>query len=168
MICPSITDWISAIAAAFSAFLSLCVLFVAWYQIKQVKIQLKSLAESQKNSTLMTVLELESEMNKRKEYFDQCNFELRQYGIDVNLKEKKLNSDTVELLNDKIKVSRENYLNSLDRLSYCIIHKYLSDRDWKTEYRDVLFDAVDNFSECFGISSRFWNIKKLYEKWKNE
>ncbi|AWK05588.1 hypothetical protein HYN56_15630 [Flavobacterium crocinum] len=168
MIYPSITDWISAISAMFSAFISGGVLWVAWYQIKQVKLQLKNLAEGQKNSTLMTVLELESEMNRRKENLDRCNFDLRQYGIDINSSEKQLSEDTLELFQDKIKVARENYLNALDRLSYCIIHNYLSDRDWKTEYRDILFDAVDNYSECFGVSSRFWNTKKLYEKWKNE
>lgn len=166
--CPLITDWISAISSAISAFISILVLCVAWFQIKQVKVQLKSLAESQKNSTLMTVLELESEMNKRKENLDHCNFELRQYGIDVNSNNRELNNDSIDLFQDRIKVARENYLNSLDRLSYCIIHNYLSDRDWKTEYRDVLFDAVDNFSDCYGVSSRFWNTKKLYEKWKNE
>lgn len=166
--CPSITDWISAISAAFSTIISIFILWIAWFQIKQVKIQLKSLAESQKNSTLMTVLELESEMNKRKEYFDLCNYELRQYSIDLNLSNEEPNRDLLDLIQDKIKVSRENYLNSLDRLSYCIIHKYLSDRDWKTEYRDVIFQAVDNYPECFGVSSRFWNTKKIYEKWKNE
>ncbi|MEN9909357.1 MAG: hypothetical protein RLZZ540_2506 [Bacteroidota bacterium] len=165
---PVITDWISAVSSAISAIISIFVLWIAWFQIKQVKVQLKSLAESQKNSTLMTVLELESEMNKRKEYFDQCSFELRHYGIEVDTCNKELNADFLELLGDKIKVARENYLNALDRLSYCIIHKYLSDRDWKTEYRDVIFGAVDSYSECFGVSSRFWNTKKLYEKWKNE
>ena len=168
MICPSITDWISAVSAVFSTLISACVLWVAWYQIKQVKLQLKNLAEGQKNSTLMTVLELESEMNKRKENLDSCNFDLRQYGIDINSSEKELNEDTLELFKDKIKVALENYLNALDRLSYCVIHNYLSDRDWKTEYRDILFDAVDNYTECFGVSSRFWNTKRLYEKWKSE
>lgn len=166
--CALITDWISAISSAVSAFISILILWVAWYQIKQVKVQLKSVVESQKNSTLMTVLELESEMNKRKENFDECNFELRQYGIDINSNNRELNNDYIELFQDRIKVARENYLNALDRLSYCIIHNYLSDRDWKTEYRDILFDAVGNFSECYGVSSRFWNTKKLYEKWKNE
>lgn len=166
--CPSITDWISAISSVLSVLISFGFLFVAWYQIKQVKIQLQSLAESQKNSTLMTVLELESELNKRKEYFDQCNFELRAYDIEINSSKNELNQDVLELLSDKIKIARENYLNALDRLSYCIIHKYILDRDWKTEYRDVIFDAIDNYSECFGVSSRFRNTKQLYKKWKSE
>ncbi|OYQ37851.1 hypothetical protein CHU92_07355 [Flavobacterium cyanobacteriorum] len=165
---PSVTDWISAYSSLFSTIISLCILFIAWFQIKQVRVQLKNLEESQRNSTLMTVLELESELNKRKEYFDQCSFEVRQYNIDINLRGENPNSDSLELLQDKIKVSRENYLNALDRLSYCILHKYLLDRDWKTEYRDVIFEVVDNFSECFGVSSRFRSIKKIYEKWKNE
>lgn len=164
----SITDWISSISSAITTVLTIGILIVAYYQIKQVKIQLKSLADNQKNSTIMTVLELESELNKRKENFDKANFELREYSIDIDNSTRILNSDALELINDKIKVAKENYLNSLDRLAYCIIHKYLSDRDWKTEYRDIFFDAVDTYTECFGISSRFRNTKRLYEKWKSE
>ena len=164
----TITDWIGSISNAITTLLTIGILIGAYYQIKQVKIQLKSLAENQKSSTIMTVLELESELNRRKENFDKANFELREYSISIQNTNHELNQEIVELISDKINTSKENYLNSLDRLAYCIIHKYLSDRDWRTEYRDVFFDAVDNYNDCFGISSRFRNTKQLYEKWKTE
>jgi len=66
----------------------------------------------------------------------------------------------------RIEVAKENYLNSLDRLSYCILHNYLSDKDWRTEYRDTIFDAVDKNENSFGLSSRYRNIIKIYDKWK--
>lgn len=162
------TDWISAISSALTTIISGGVLWVAYYQIKQVKIQLKGLAENQKNSTLMTVLELESELNKRKESFDKANFEIREYNLELKNSKKKPNKDLLEIYADKIEVSKENYLNSLDRLSYCILHDYLSDRDWRTEYRDTIFEAVDNYKEKYDISSRYRNTIDIYNKWKSE
>ncbi|MBW4971617.1 hypothetical protein KZY98_14220 [Croceibacter atlanticus] len=162
------TDWISAISSALTTIISGGVLWVAYYQIKQVKVQLKGLAENQKNSTLMAVLELESELNKRKESFDKANFELREYNLALESTKKKLNKDLLEIYSDKIEVSKENYLNSLDRLSYCILHDYLSDRDWRTEYRDTIFEAVDNYKEKYDISSRYRNTIDIYNKWKSE
>ena len=164
----STTDWISAISSSLTMLISGGVLWVAYYQIKQVKKQLKGLAENQKNSTLMTVLELESELNKRKENFDKANFELREYNLEIENSKKKLSKELLEIYRDKIEVSKENYLNSLDRLSYCILHDYLSDRDWRTEYRDTIFDAVDSYKENFGVSSRYRNTIKIYDKWKSE
>lgn len=164
----STTDWISAISSTLTMLISGGVLWVAYYQIKQVKKQLKGLSENQKNSTLMTVLELESELNKRKENFDKANFELREYNLEIENSKKKLSKELLEIYRDKIDVSKENYLNSLDRLSYCILHDYLSDRDWRTEYRDTIFDAVDSYKENFGVSSRYRNTIKIYDKWKNE
>lgn len=162
------TDWISAISSALTTILSAGVLWVAYYQIKQVKKQLIRLSENQKNSTLMAVLELESELNKRKENFDKENFELREYNLEIENSKKKLNKELLEIFRDKIDVAKENYLNSLDRLSYCILHDYLSDRDWRTEYRDTIFDAVDNYQENYGVSSRYRNTIKIYDKWKSE
>lgn len=162
------TDWISAISSTLTTIISGGVLWVAYYQIKQVKKQLKGLSDNQKNSTLMTVLELESELNKRKENFDKVNFELREYNLEIDESKKTLNKDLLEIFKDKIDVAKENYLNSLDRLSYCILHEYLSDRDWRTEYRDTIFEAVDNYKDCFGVSSRYRNTIKIYDKWKSE
>ncbi|MGV8815904.1 MAG: hypothetical protein ACOH2D_17525 [Gelidibacter sp.] len=162
------TDWISAISSALTAIISAGVLYVAYFQIKQVKIQLKGLSENQKNSTLMTVLELESELNKRKENFDKANFELREYNLEIKKDKKKLDGELLEIYSDKINVAKENYLNSLDRLSYCILHNYLSDRDWRIEYRDIIFEAIDNYQESFGVSSRYRNTIKIYKKWKSE
>lgn len=164
----STTDWISAISSSLTMLISGGVLWVAYYQIKQVKKQLKGLAENQKNSTLMTVLELESELNKRKENFDKANFELREYNLGIENSKKKLSKELLEIYTDKIDVSKENYLNSLDRLSYCILHDYLLDRDWRTEYRDTIFEAVDTYKENYDVSSRYRNTIKIYDKWKSE
>lgn len=159
-------DKVIAISTVINTIVGLGILIVAYVQLKKVKEQLQNLSDNQRNSTLMTVLEMESEMFKRKEALDKISFEIREIGISST--NRKISPELLELLTDKNNIAIENYLNSLDRFCYCIIHKYISDRDWRTEYRDVIFDAVENYEDKFGPSSRFRNTKNLFDKWKSE
>jgi hypothetical protein len=165
---PNITDWLNVGISILSLLIASIALWFAYRQIRQVNAQLLNLNDTFRNSTLMTVLELENELIRRKVTWDSTNFELRQYSIDTEMNQTELNLDVVELIQDKEKTALENYLNSLDRFCYCIIHNYISDRDWKTEYREVVFDIVDNRPEKFGVNSRFRNTIKIYKKWKDE
>jgi len=94
------TDWIVAVSDIFSVLISLGILLVAYYQIKQVKIQLRKLSENQKNNNLMTVLELESEMNKRKENFDKANFEFREKNVEFQKSNLEWSRDLIEIYNE--------------------------------------------------------------------
>src|SRR5690606_25811554 len=140
----NIPDWITAICSIFSLLISGGALLFAYSQIKQMNHQLKNMNDTFRNSTLMTVLELENELIRRKVSWDDASFQLREYNINLTRLKEKPNKEYVELLQDKFNTSLENYLNSLDRFCYCVLHNYISDRDWKTEYRDVVFDIVDN------------------------
>ena len=78
------TDWIVAISAIISVVISSFTLF-------QVYIQLKGLNTSLRNSSLMTLLELENEIISRKSIWDESNFAIRNYeleleGLKTNLK----------------------------------------------------------------------------------
>lgn len=55
----------------------------------------------------------------------------------------------------------------LDRLCYCIEKDYISDKDWRTEYRNLLHDIVSNFEDDFGEASSYKNIKKVNNKWQD-
>ncbi len=164
----NIPDWINAICSIFSLLLSGGVLLFAYSQIKQMNNQLKNMNDTFRNSTLMTVLELENELIRRKVTWDEASFQLMEYNINLTKLNEMPNGDYVELLQDKLNTSFENYLNSLDRFCYCVLHNYISDRDWKTEYRDVVFDIVKNNPENFNVNSRFRNTIKIYQKWKDE
>lgn len=165
---PSIPDWIGATCAILSFLISCGALIFAYYQIRQVNNQLKNMNDTFRNSTLMTVLELENELIRRKVSWDEASFGLREYNINLNKEQEEPNLDYLELLQDKFNTSFENYLNALDRFCYCVLHNYISDRDWKTEYRDVVFDIVDSYPENFNVKSRFRNTIKIFQKWKDE
>jgi hypothetical protein len=165
---PNLTDWIGVCCSIVSLIIASIAVVFACRQLRQVNHQLTSMNDTFRNSTLMTVLELENELIRRKVSWDDASFQLREYDITISSSMEKLNEKTVELLQDKFNVSFENYLNSLDRFCYCVLHNYISDRDWKTEYRDVVFDVINEYPESFNIKSRFRNTIKVFEKWKDE
>ena len=152
------TDWIVAICAIATVIIGVLTLY-------QLYIQLKNLNISLRNSTLSTLIDLENEINRRKESLDEkCN-DSRKYDNELGNQvpeEKKL-----KFIINAENSALENYLNSLDRLSYCILNNYFLDKDWRTEYRDVIFDIVDKRHDQFGTHSRYRNIKKLYNNWKD-
>ncbi len=163
----STLDWINATCSIISLLVAIGALYFAFSQIKQMNSQLKNMNNTFKNSTLMTVLELENELIRRKVNWDDANFQIREYQISLEKKEKP-NKEIIELLQDKLGTSFENYLNALDRFCYCVLHNYISDRDWKTEYREVVFDIVNNNPEEFNVNTRFRNTIKTFQKWKDE
>ena len=163
----TIVDWINAICSIISILIAIGALYFAFNQIKQMNSQLTNMNDTFRNSTLMTVLELENELIRRKVSWDDASFQLREYEINL-VKKEKPNKDIVELLQDKYATSFENYLNALDRFCYCVLHNYISDRDWKTEYREVVFDIVNNNPEEFKVNTRFRNTIKIFQKWKDE
>lgn len=153
-----VTDWIVAICAIITV-------VIGSFTLYQLYVQLKNLNASLRNSTLSTLIDLENEINRRKESLDEkCNITRKYYN---DLGEKTPDEEELKLLINRENSALENYLNSLDRLSYCILNNYFLDKDWRTEYRDVMFEIVDKKHEQFGTHSRYRNIKKLYSKWKD-
>ena len=152
------TDWIVAICAIATVIIGVLTLYQLYIQLKKLNISLR-------NSTLSTLIDLENEINRRKESLDEkCN-DSRKYDNELGNQvpeEKKL-----KFIINAENSALENYLNSLDRLSYCILNNYFLDKDWRTEYRDVIFDIVDKRHDQFGTHSRYRNIKKLYNNWKD-
>lgn len=119
---PSITDWISAFCSSASLLISIGALYFAYNQIKQMNGQLRNMNDTFRNSTLMTVLELENELIRRKVSWDEASFQLREYGINLAKLNENPNEEYLDLLQDKHNTALENYLNSLDRFCYCVLH----------------------------------------------
>src|SRR5438093_888738 len=109
---------ITAFATVAASFFAVVGVIVAWVQLNGIK---KGLGFS----SLMAVLEIETQMNERKVRLDDCSAEVKRGQADG-------------LLAEKLKISArnfdsalENYLNAVDRLCYCILKGYLEDRDWR-------------------------------------
>lgn len=120
-------------------------------------IQLKILI---RNNSLKTILDLEAELHQHKSKIDEVSSKMR-------IAEVSNQSNLLEIHSDDLEAAIENYFNILDRLCYCILKDYLLDRDWKSEYNDLLKDTVRSNESKFGPGTYFKNIIGLYKKWND-
>ena len=153
---PLITDWIQSITAIVTGGLGLIGAVFAIIQIYQIRHQLSS-------ATLTNVLTLEAEMNSRKAKLDDINYE-----IEKSKSEGKFDKNAKEVFKRYQNSAIENWLNSVDRLCFCIKSNYLKEKDWKMEYRDYIIDIVRTYEDKFGESSLYTNIKDINQKWLRE
>lgn len=132
---------------------------IAIWQLGGIKKSFELASKDQKLNSLQIVLEIESQMNNRKVEFDKTAKEIR---------ENKDNPDKLEILKDYFNSAKENYFNSLDRLCFCILKKYLLDREWKADYRNLLLKTIETYESDFGEASPYKNLKELNRQWQSE
>ncbi len=149
-------EWIQALSSIVTVLLGISALVFAVRQISQITDQLRI-------SALTNVLSLEAEMNLRKEKLDNVNHEIEK--LDMN---KQLNSRAKDVYEKKQNAAIENWLNSVDRLCFCIRRDYFKEKDWKVEYRDYIKEIIQNFEYKFGAATKYNNIIELNKKWSNE
>ncbi len=120
--------------------------------------QLKNLVESSRMSGLAAVLAMESEISSRAEALDQFSFQ-----FDKGLKDGSIPADQIELYEGRVLALRDNFLNSVDRLAFCILKGYLPEKDWRGEYESMLNALLSESG--LPTAKEFDNIVKLREKW---
>lgn len=144
----------SNIASLISVLVAAGALIVAWKQLSKLSNDLRM-------NSLMAVLEIESEMNSRKEKVDNLISKIKTLEL-----EGKLTNDLKDILKDDLNCALENWFNSVDRLAYCILKEYLEDRNWRSEYRPYIAEIVENNESFFGPGSKYTNIIDINERWK--
>lgn len=154
----------AAIGSVLAGIGTISATFMAWKQ-------LSNLNESVKHSNLMTIFEIEFELNRRKERLSEIRIanssvlnEIKARGTAATDVEK----ESIKLLDNHRKEAYENYLNVFDRLCHFVINKKLNEDDFRLEYRDMLFKTIEEDKEgTFNQGSKSRNMIKLYEKWKD-
>ncbi len=142
-------QWAAAIVGATAV-------FVAWRQLGNV-------SKSIRMSGLMAVLQIESEINGRKEKLNDLAARIRQ-----ECNKSKSDEKLIEILNDQLGANIQNYLNAVDRLAFCILHGFVPDKDWRTEYRNAIASDIKTYESRFGASTPYRNILDLNDKWQRE
>lgn len=149
-------DWVEAIGTVVAAIAALTAVWVAYRQ-------LSNLNDSLRMSTLNVVLQLEVEMNARRAKVNEAATRVR-----LEAERTDTDGETLTILTDDMHSCLEGWLNSADRLAYCILKGYLKERDWRSEYRGYFADLITNHSEYFGVSTIYTNLLDLNNKWKRE
>ncbi|MDQ8015153.1 MAG: hypothetical protein REI96_22090 [Flavobacterium nitrogenifigens] len=140
-------------------------IFIAWDQLNNLN---KSLTAS----NLMTIFEIEFELNRRKERLseirkenEQLLLKIKNSGITPTQNEKEI----IKSLDGHRKEAYENYLNVFDRLCYFVLQKKLNEDDFRLEYRDMLSKTIQDDNEnTFATGTKFRNMVKLYNQWKDK
>ena len=108
---------------------------------------------------LMAVLQIEAELQSRADKIDELNMEIRQRCLDSQS-----TMDQIEILNDRKTALEEAYLNAVDRFAFCILKKYIDDKDWKHEYQ-AYFNRIVESLPAFFESDTYDNILALRQRW---
>lgn len=159
----SVITYISAIASAFTAVISVIIAFFSLKKSNEAIAKNNDARKvSEKISEVMMVLEIESQMNERKSAWDESTLNM------VKAEKKGESEDIMEVIISYHKTTKENYFNALDRMCFCVLKGYLEEKDWKTEYRSLLQNTIKECEGDFGEASPYRNIKKLNNKWQSE
>jgi len=146
---PSWTDIITSAG-------TIALAVIAW-------IQLPKMNKSYRLSSLMAVLDQEKELKSRKTKMDDIAFTIRELNMPSQT-----SALQIQILNSKLEIAIENYLNAIDRLAFCIIKDYFPERSWRREYRGLFNDVAQTFPEKFGFNSPYINFIDLQNNWRRE
>ena len=135
--------------------------WIVYSQLKKINSQIEIAVQNQRLDALKVVLEIETQMNSRKLEFDKAAKLIREADAGGELDDKKK-----EILTDYFNATKESYFNALDRLCYCIEKGFISDKDWRAEYRNLIHDVIVTYEDDFGETSPYNNIKNLNKKWQ--
>jgi len=136
---------------------------IAWFQLGKLNKSINA-------SNLMTIFEIEFELNRRKERLSEIRKEnetlLNKFQNKAPSEEEK---SMIEILDNHRKEAYENYLNVFDRLCYFVLNGKLDEEDFRLEYRDMLFNTIQSDKEnTFQQGTKYRNMIKLYEQWKDK
>lgn len=149
-------DMVGAVGGVLAALAAGAGVAVAWYQ-------LNNLNKALRMSGLMAVLQLESELNARKEKVDELSAKIRELGLAGEKKH-----ELLVIVTDQYKGILENYFNAADRLAFCILKEYVPQKDWKAEYREYFNNIIKGHEGRFGPASPYKNVIDLNNRWQRE
>lgn len=158
-------ELLSAIGSVIAGIGGISAAIIAWYQ-------LSNLNKSVQYSNLMTIFDIEFELNRRKERLSEIrknNSEILQKIKAKGTQPTQEEKESIKLLDNHRKEAYENYINVFDRLCYFVLKKKLDEEDFRLEYRDMLFKTIEEDKEnTFSTGSKARNMVKLYNRWKEK
>jgi len=158
----TLQEW-SYIGNILTGIVAFSAVIIAWFQLSNLNKTLIS-------NNLMTIFEIEFELNRRKERLSEIrkdNLEILQKFL--NKPPTKEEKEYIKQIDGYRKEAYENYLNVFDRLCYFVLRKKLEEEDFRLEYKDMLFQTIKDDKEgTFNTGTKARNMKKLYDRWKEK
>lgn len=131
--------------------------------------QLINLNRNLNHNNLMSILEIEFELNRRKERLSDITHEITKELLQFNIGSiNETQRKHIKMMDGHRKEAYENYLNIFDRLCNFILKNKIEEEDFRLEFRDMLFETIKADKEnTFNNATSYRNMIKLQEKWKD-
>ncbi|MGO8690462.1 MAG: hypothetical protein ACLQLG_12640 [Thermoguttaceae bacterium] len=146
--------WVGAIASSVTASVALAALYVALQQLAKLSHNLEL-------SRLGTLLDIEAEMNTRKERVDEKNDEMRPGVMAATASFRKAELDT----------RVENWFDAVDRFAFCILAGYVPESALtalEIRYQSYFNGIVVGYPKYFRPDTSYRNILELNRKWQGQ
>jgi len=115
---------------------------------------LKAILEQLKAGQWSTLLSLEQDMAGRGERFHELY--------------KKMKASPSLAPDEEYNAAKENYYNTIDRLSSLVLNGQFSQSELKQDYQDLIKETIRAFQPDFGAGTRYRKIVKLHNKWEDD
>lgn len=154
------TDVITTIATCLTALATIGMAIVAGFQLSKMNRTIN-------DSNLMSIFEVEFELNRRKERMADLRKDSTDFAKSMD-EEDEEQKEELRRLDGRYQEAIENYLNIFDRLCYFILKNKLNEDDFRTEYRDMLSSTIREFEDKFGAGTIYRNMVRLNGKWADQ
>lgn len=148
--------WVSTVSSGIITLTALSGVAIAFFQLGRLNKTLRL-------NGLLGIIQLENEINSRRsQLLDTCEEIRMTRGKNKTVQER----TQLKTLEQRLAVTTEAYLNAVDRLAFCILNGYFPEREWRTEYQVFIATDVSDHEEYFRADTRYDNVLKLHNKWK--
>jgi len=134
----------------------------AIWTLRELVKQVRAAVDLNSIGQLNALLVLEQDMSRRRDRLGEMLSQLHNVkNSDAYGRDKSILDPVIAQFNE----SQENYLNSLDRLCFCILKGKFSEDELRSDYRDVVRRAIEDFPNSFQAATPFRNILKIHNRW---
>ena len=151
----------------FRAGTSFAAVFIAGLGLLIARKQLSNVARSLRLNGTLAIVQLESEIQRRRERVEERLAAIVELG-NASSPSKRSAADrkAIDLHGVRLNSEVEGYLNAVDRLCFCILNGYVDERDWRAEYREFIANEMKTHKDYFEPGTRYVNITRLHDQWK--
>lgn len=153
---PNVTDWLQALGGVLGATAGIVAINFAARQLRGLVRQLK-------HHSLTAMLTLEVELCNRKQLVARTSREIKLLAIDIDSQR-----DRIEIEGEFLNECLDDWFTLADRLAFCILRRYLPEKDFKSEYFPYFYNLVNNHWPSFQDDSTYRNVIKLCKQWRIE
>ena len=158
----AIADSIVAVTAVVGAYFGVKQLGILAAEQRAATHELRLTQINTRLNWLNSVVEIEKLIAECKRNFDQCSTQVQV----AQAEEKK--PEELKAICAVFECAKEDYLNAVERLCFCLLKGYVPEENWAAEYRNYLLNIIKQFPHAFGPASPYTNIKDLHEQWQRK